>query len=126
MSLINLEYVDVINGLEQKRTLEFSKDLITSTYKLESLFVIKVDGCSMQPLINDKNLVVADLSQTALKNDEIYLVYKDNKMWIKQVKILNERICFVSINKEYAHLIFESNEVRVVAKALLTFTSLAT
>ena len=124
MSLINLEYVDVTNGLEQKRTLEFSKDLITCAYKPESLFVIKVDGCSMQPLINDKNLVVADLSQTSLKNDDIYLIYKDNKMWIKRVKILNERIYFVSINKQYAHLIFENNEVRVVAKALLTFTSL--
>jgi len=124
MSLINLEYVDVQNGVEKKRTLEFSKDLITSAYKLESLFVIKVDGCSMEPLINDKNLVVADLSQTALKNDDIYLVYKDNKMWIKKVKIVSERICFVSINKQYAHLVFESHDVRVVAKALLTFTSL--
>ena len=84
MSLINLEYIDVINGVEKKRTLEFSKDLITEPYKRESLFVIRVDGCSMEPLINDKNLVVADLSQTALKNNEIYLVYKDNKMWIKQ------------------------------------------
>ena len=124
MSLINLEYIDVINGVEKKRTLEFSKDLITEPYKRESLFVIRVDGCSMEPLINDKNLVVADLSQTALKNNEIYLVYKDNKMWIKQVRIINEHICFMSLNKQYAHLVFESNDVRVVAKALLTFTTL--
>ena len=45
-------------------------------------------------------------------------------MWIKKVKVENENISFVSINKKYSHLVFKSEEVRVVARALLTFTSL--
>jgi len=124
MSLIKLEYTDVINSIEKKKMLEFSKDLLTTNYKKESLFVIKVDGESMQPLIKNKSLVVADLSQTDVTNKDIYLVYHDNKMWIKQASIKEGDICFISINKDYSHLVFKSSESRVVARVILTFTAL--
>ncbi len=124
MSLISLEYVHKVNGKDKKSTLEFSKELLEVPYIRESLFVIKVDGESMQPLIQDKSLVVADLSQTTILNEKIYLVYKNNRMWIKQSSIKNDKINFISLNKSFEHLIFNANEVRVVARVLLTFTKL--
>jgi len=124
MDLIELEYVEVVNEMPTKKSLKFSKELLKQFYKLESLFVIKVEGESMQPLIQDSALIVADLSQVEVINEGIYIVYKENQMWVKQAKIQDENISFISLNKEYSHLVFQSNEARVVARAVLTFTSL--
>lgn len=78
----------------------------------------------MQPLINDRALVVADLSFKEFENDSIFLVYKDNRMWIKKAKIIDDKEFFISINPDFAHLIYKKEESRIIAKAILTFTNL--
>jgi phage repressor protein C with HTH and peptisase S24 domain len=93
-------------------------------YNIESLFVIQVQGESMQPKINDTALVVADLSQKEFIDDAIYLVFYEHKMWIKQAKNIENQPYFVSINPKFSHLAYRLDEVRVIAKALLTFTTL--
>lgn len=122
MNNIKLEYQDYFDDNKNK-FLEFSKDLINEPYNLKSLMALKVDGKSMQPVINDKALVVADLSQKELLDASIYLVYKDNRMWIKKYDLKNET--FVSINKDFAHLVYDLKDVHLVAKVLLTFTTFA-
>lgn len=124
MGIITLEYHQEINGKIIKKELSFSESLLTKNYKLESLFVIQVDGKSMEPRINDKALVVADLSQKEFKNEEIFLVYKDDKMWIKKAKTVDNQDFFISINPNFAHLIYKKEDSRIIAKALLTFTNL--
>ncbi|HQS67779.1 MAG TPA: S24 family peptidase, partial [Sulfuricurvum sp.] len=84
MPLITLEYVDILDADNEKKVLKFSTSLLKEPVNKSSLFVIKVDGKSMQPVIKDRALVVADLSQKKLEDGGIYLVYYDNKMWIKQ------------------------------------------
>lgn len=122
MNNIKLEYQDYFDDNKNK-FLEFSKDLINEPYNLKSLMALKVDGKSMQPVINDKALVVADLSQKELLDASIYLVYKDNRMWIKKYDLKNKT--FVSINKDFAHLVYDLKDVHLVAKVLLTFTTFA-
>jgi phage repressor protein C with HTH and peptisase S24 domain len=124
MNTIKLEYHQEIAGKIEKKELEFSKDLLKTPYKINSLFVIQVDGKSMQTLINDKALVVADLSQKEFEDEAIFLVYKDGRMWIKKAKIIDEKEYFISINPDFSHLIYKKEETRVIAKALLTFTNL--
>lgn len=124
MNTIKLEYHQEIAGKVEKKELEFSKDLLKTPYKLSSLFVSQVDGKSMQTLISDKALVVADLSQKEFENEAIFLVYKDDRMWIKKAKIIDEKEYFISINPDFSHLIYKKDETRIIAKALLTFTNL--
>lgn len=124
MSLISLEYSEIIDGKVYKKTLEFSQFLLKEPYSLKSLFVTKVDGKSMEPLIDDKALVVADLSQNSFKEKGIFLVYYEDKMWIKKASIIENKEFFTSINKEYSHLVYKKEEVRVIAKVLLTFRNL--
>ncbi len=124
MNTIKLEYHQEIAGKIQKKELEFSKDLLKTPYNITSLFVIQVDGKSMQTLINDKALVVADLSQKEFEDEAIFLVYKDDRMWIKKAKIVDEKEYFVSINPDFSHLVYKKEETRIIAKALLTFTNL--
>lgn len=124
MNTIKLEYHQEIAGKIQKKELEFSKELLQTPYNLTSLFVTQVDGKSMQPLINHKALVVADLSQKEFEDEAIFLVYKDEKMWIKKAKIIDNEEYFVSINPDFSHLVYKKEETRIIAKALLTFTNL--
>ena len=123
MPLISLEYVDTLDANNKKKVLNFSTSLLKEPVNKSSLFVIRVDGKSMQPVILDRTLVVADLSQREIKDGEIYLVYYDNKMWIKKAKKELHEMTFVSINIEYAHLVYRESEVRVVAKAVLSFNT---
>lgn len=123
MPLITLEYVDILDADNEKKVLKFSTSLLKEPVNKSSLFVIKVDGKSMQPVIKDRALVVADLSQKKLEDGGIYLVYYDNKMWIKKAKEILTGMTLVSINQAYSHLVYQEAEVRVVAKAVLSFNT---
>lgn len=123
MSLISLEYKDFFDDNKDKK-LEFSEDLLLSSYNIKSLFALKVDGESMQPVINDKALIVTDLSQKTVLNESIYVVFNDGKMWVKKAIVEENITTFISINKEYSHLIFNEKDTRVIGKVLLTFTNL--
>ena len=78
MSTLTLEYTDIFDENKTKE-LVFSKYLLNSDYNEKSLFPLIVDGKSMQPVINDRALIVADLSQKELISDKIYLVYYEEK-----------------------------------------------
>lgn len=121
MSTLNLEYVDVFDE-NKKKELVFSAHLIKEEFNEASLFANMVDGESMQPVIKNRSVVVADLSKKDLIEDGIYLVFHNEKMWIKKYN-KNEKT-FFSINPNYSHLVYKQDEVHVVAKVLLTFTSL--
>ncbi len=124
MSTLKLEYHENCEGKVEKKFLEFSQTLLQEPYRVDSLFVTKVEGQSMEPKINDQALVVSDLSQKDFIHDAIYSVYYEDRMWIKQAKEIEGEKYFVSINPLFKHLVYAKEEVRVIAKALLTFTTL--
>ncbi len=39
----------------------------------------------MQPVINDKAVIVVDLSQKELEEGGIYVLYYENRMWVKKI-----------------------------------------
>ena len=45
-------------------------------------------------------------------------------MWIKKAKIIDNKEYFVSINPDFAHLVYEKKDTRIIAKTILTFTNL--
>ncbi len=121
METIKLEYVDVFDGKEKKQLI-FSRNLLKEPFLEKSLFANLVDGESMEPVINDKAVVVSDLSNKELVDDAVYLVYHGEKMWIKKYD-LKEKI-FFSINPKFSHLVYKESDVHIVAKVVLTFTNL--
>lgn len=75
----------------------------------------------MQPLIKDRSLVVADLSQKEFEDQAVFLIEKDQNMWIKQASEIEKEEFFVSINPYFSHLVYKKDECRIVAKVLLHF-----
>ncbi|MFY9087870.1 S24 family peptidase [Arcobacter aquimarinus] len=120
-NIIEIEYNDYINGKSIKKVFELEKNLIKEDYSESSLFVSKVEGESMQPLIKDNAFVIADLSKKEFINEDIFLIFKENKMWIKKAFILNEEELFVSINPKFSHLKYKKEDYRIIAKVLLFF-----
>lgn len=121
MNKIKLEYHEEINKEIIKRELEFEEDLIKVSFSRNSLFVSKVQGESMQPYIMDKSLVVADLSQKMFVDKDVYLIYKDDNMWIKKAETIENKDFFVSINPDFSHLVYHKDDCRIIAKVLLSF-----
>ncbi len=121
MDIIRLEYTDVFDENKVKE-LVFSSHLIKGKYNQGSLFPLMVDGKSMQPVINDRAVIVTDLSQKELKDEAIYVVYYGDKMWVKRYK--EDDKTFVSINPDFSHLVYKKDEVHIVSRVLLTFTNL--
>lgn len=120
-NIIEIEYNDYINGKSIKKVFELEKNLIKEDYSESSLFVSKVEGESMQPLIKDNAFVIADLSKKEFINEDIFLIFKENKMWIKKAFILNEEELFVSTNPKFSHLKYKKEDCRIIAKVLLFF-----
>ena len=59
-----------------------------------------------------------------VKNNSIYIIEHDKQIWIKKAKITKTENKFISINPKYLHLEYKFEDVRIIAKALLTFTNL--
>lgn len=118
METIKLDYIDVFDG-NLSKSIEFSKDLIKEPFNEASLFANMLDGKSMQPLISHKAVLVADLSNKELIDESIYMLYFQDKMWVKKYNKIDKT--FVSINPEFSHLVYKEDEVHIVAKVLLTF-----
>ena len=121
MGIIKLEYHHIIEGKAVRKELELQEDLLKIPYSKKSLFVSTVEGCSMQPLIKDRSLVVADLSQKEFEDQAVFLIEKDQNMWIKQASEIEKEEFFVSINPDFSHLVYKKDECRIVAKVLLHF-----
>ena len=116
MKTITLEYTDVFDNNKTK-TISFEETAIKESFNTTSLFATLVDGESMQPLITHKAILVVDISKKDLFHEENYLIYYENRMWIK--KYDNNIKSFVSINPKYQHLIYSLNQVHTVGKVLL-------
>jgi phage repressor protein C with HTH and peptisase S24 domain len=76
----------------------------------------------MQPVINHRAVIVADLSQKLLIDKAIYVLYHEAKMWVKKYDLRSKS--FVSINPKYSHLVYAQDDVHLVARVLITFTNL--
>ena len=72
MQNIQLHYTDIFDSNKQKE-LTFSKDLLPHKYSEKSLFALIVDGESMQPLIQNRAVVVCDLSLKELEDENAKL-----------------------------------------------------
>lgn len=120
MEEISLEYTDVFDKNKIKN-IKFETSKIKEKFNEKSLFATMVDGKSMQPLISHKAVLIVDISNKQLIDDEIYLLYYENKMWVK--KYDSNKKSFISINPSYKHLVYDLNSIHLVGKLLLFFNN---
>jgi len=76
----------------------------------------------MQPIINDKAVIIIDLSQKEMINNDIYVVQYEGKTWVKRYDSDNKT--FISINPDFTHLVYKEENAHIIGKVLITFTNL--
>ncbi|TNJ40502.1 S24 family peptidase [Phaeobacter sp. B1627] len=90
--------------------------------KPNTLSVISVRGDSMEPDLNDGDLVLIDLANTDLADGKIYAVQYSGNLFVKRVQYIpGDTVRLVSRNAQYAPIEIKTPEadgVRVVGRVV--------
>jgi len=65
---------------------------------------ISVDGIAMKPTLEGECLILADLSDTILKDGKIYCLEIGAHRWVRRVQVLLDKIILMADNPDYADM----------------------
>lgn len=65
---------------------------------------ISVDGIAMKPTLEGECLILADLSDTVLKDGKIYGLEIGAHRWVRRVQVLLDKIILMADNPDYADM----------------------
>ncbi|WP_152060252.1 S24 family peptidase [Aliarcobacter butzleri] len=82
------------------------------------LEAIKVVGDSMYPTLKDKELILIDKNKNKYNSSSVFLVNTTNGLFVKRLKINEDKIDLISDNKDYAILTLCVDEVTILGKVL--------
>ncbi len=96
-------------GMEVSEMVQVSKKLIKNAY---GLVILAVSGDSMEPAILNKDKIIIDTNDKyTLKKNKIYVIRKDNELYIKRYNDCNNNMCiFTSDNTKYPSIILDKDD----------------
>ena len=83
-----------------------------------TLEAIKVVGDSMYPTLKEKELILIDKSQNKYNRSSAFLVNTTSGLFVKRLKINDDKVDLISDNKEYPDFTLCSNEVTIIGRVL--------
>ena len=83
-----------------------------------SLEAIKVVGDSMNPTLKDNELILIDKSLNKYNSNSVFLVNTISGLFVKRLKINDDKIDLISDNKEYSNFTLCVDEVTILGKVL--------
>lgn len=96
-------------GMEVSKMIPVSKDIIKNAC---GLVILAVAGDSMEPAILNKDKIIIDTNDKyTLKKNKIYVIRKDNELYIKRYNDCNNNMCiFTSDNTKYPSIILDKDD----------------
>ncbi len=89
---------------------------------LKNIDAINVVGDSMEPTLNDDNIIFVDKTKNDPSRDGIYAFTTVHGLFVKRVqKRVDGNLDIISDNKDYPSQILEQNEINVVGKVISSF-----
>ncbi len=89
-------------------------DYINSSYKYTE--VLQVFGESMEPDIKDGSLIFVDKSKKDINDKDIYLINTNDGLYIKCIKVENDKVILQSINSLFNDISLYIDDVDIVGK----------
>ncbi|KLE05580.1 S24 family peptidase [Aliarcobacter butzleri] len=89
-------------------------DYINSSYKYTE--VLEVFGESMEPEIKDGSLIFVDKSKKDINDKDIYLINTNDGLYIKCIKVENDKVILQSINSLFNDISLYIDNVDIVGK----------
>ena len=104
-------------GMEVSEMVQVSKKLIKNAH---GFVILAVAGDSMEPAILNKDKIIIDTNDKyTLKKNKIYVIRKDNELYIKRYNDCNNNMCiFTSDNTKYDSIIINKNDNSAVVGRL--------
>lgn len=130
--MVEIDIIDAIascgNGIENFNPIVIGKQLISfdslkqiTRSNSENIKILKTRGDSMQPTINDSDIVWVDISYNQPTSDALYLFCIKGELFIKRIRIdfINNNTIISSDNSSYPP--FSTNDpdgIRVIGKVI--------
>ena len=107
----------------QERSYSFRRNFLHRLGQPSQMVLMRVDGDSMEPELQDGDIVLLDQSQSAPRPGKIYAVGVEDMVYLKQIDKVPGKIILRSINPVYAPLEIEVTEqladtVRIIGRAV--------
>ena len=107
---------------EQNITLDM---LLYPTSNSKSLFILRVQGSAMSPLVNEGDLVMIDTSKNKIEDGAAYIVSNGIEATLKQCfKTFSGNILLKSINPDFPSFETEETKINIIGKVVYRFSTL--
>ncbi len=98
---------------------DFFINIVGGTENLKNIEAINVTGDSMEPTLNNGNIIFIDKTKQDLAKDGIYAFVNENGLFVKRIqKRVDGALDVISDNKEYPMQIVHKGEITVLGKVV--------
>jgi len=89
---------------------------------LKNIDAINVIGDSMEPTLNDDNIIFLDKSKNDCSRDGIYAFTTVHGLFVKRIqKRVDGHLDIISDNKDYPSQVLNNSDIKIVGKVISTF-----
>ncbi len=97
-------------------------DRLGGKENLKNIDAINVVGDSMEPTLNDDNIIFLDKTKNDCSRDGIYAFTTIHGLFVKRIqKRVDGNLDIISDNKDYPSQILNNSDIKIVGKVVSTF-----
>ena len=97
-------------------------DRLGGKENLKNIDAINVVGDSMEPTLNDDNIIFLDKTKNDCSRDGIYAFTTIHGLFVKRIqKRVDGNLDIISDNKDYPSQILNNSDIKIVGKVISTF-----
>ncbi|MBD3841596.1 MAG: helix-turn-helix transcriptional regulator [Campylobacterales bacterium] len=98
---------------------EFFLTIIGGRDNIHNIEAINVTGDSMEPTLNNGNIIFIDKSKNDIAKDGIYAFINQNGLFVKRIqRRVDGNLDIISDNKEYPSQISNKHEIKILGKVV--------
>lgn len=98
---------------------DFFVNIIGGEENLKNVEAINVTGDSMEPTLNNGNIIFIDKTKNDTSKDGIYAFVNENGLFVKRIqKRVDGSLDIISDNKEYPIQIVDRNNINILGKVV--------
>lgn len=98
---------------------DFFVNLIGGHENIKNVEAINVTGDSMEPTLNNGNIIFIDKTKKDVSKDGIYAFVNDNGLFVKRIqKRIDGGLDVISDNKEYPMQMARKDEINILGKVI--------
>lgn len=91
---------------------------------LKNIDAINVVGDSMEPTLNDNNIIFMDKTKNDCTRDGIYAFTTIHGLFVKRIqKRVDGKLDIISDNKDYPSQVLSNNDIKIIGKVVSSFGS---